>query len=46
MSNFLVNRKSMHADVLAQIPVVLINQEMTCLHGSLNFINKFSQNPD
>ena len=46
MSNFLVNRKSMHADVLAQIPLVLINQEMTCLHGSLNFINKFSQNPD
>lgn len=43
MKNFLVNRKSMHADVLAQMPVALINQEMTCLHGSLNFINKFNQ---
>ena len=46
MENFLVNRKSMHADVLQQIPVALINQEMTCLHGSLNFINKISQNLD
>jgi glucokinase len=44
MKNFLVNRKLMHADVLKQIPVALINQEMTCLHGSLNFINKISQN--
>ena len=46
MENFLVNRKLMHADVLQQIPVALINQEMTCLHGSLNFINKISQNLD
>ena len=44
MKNFLVNRKLMHADVLKQIPLALINQEMTCLHGSLNFINKASQN--
>ena len=44
MRNFTVNRKSMHADVLTQMPVALINQEMTCLHGSLNFINKISQN--
>jgi len=44
MKNFLVNRKLMHSDVLKQIPVALINQEMTCLHGSLNFINKISQN--
>jgi len=44
MRNFLVNRKSMHADVLAQMPVALINQEMTCLYGSLNFINKINQN--
>ena len=44
LKNFLVNRKSMHADVLNQIPLALINQEMTCLHGSLNFINKISQN--
>ena len=42
--NFLLNRKSMHADVLKQMPIALINQEMTCLHGSLNFINKISQN--
>ena len=46
MDNFLVNRKTMHANVLAQIPIGMINQEMTCLHGSLNFINKFSQNLD
>ncbi|MEL0017628.1 MAG: glucokinase [Gammaproteobacteria bacterium] len=44
LKNFLINRKSMHADVLKQIPLALINQEMTCLHGSLNFINKISQN--
>jgi hypothetical protein len=40
----LINRKSMHADVLEQMPIALINQEMTCLHGSLNFFNKISQN--
>ena len=44
MKNFLINRKSMHADVLEQMPIALINQEMTCLHGSLNFFNKISQN--
>ncbi len=44
LENFLVNRKSMHADALKQIPLALINQKMTCLHGSLNFINKISQN--
>jgi glucokinase len=44
MKNFLVNKKSMHKDVLAQMPISLIKKEMTCLHGSLNFINKFSQN--
>ena len=44
VKNFLLNRKSMHADVLKQMPIALINQEMTCLHGSLNFINKISQN--
>ena len=44
MKEFLVNRKSMHANVLEQIPLAIINQEMTCLHGSLNFINKFSLN--
>ena len=44
MNNFLINRKSMHADILAQIPIALIENEMTCLHGSLNFINKLNQN--
>jgi glucokinase len=44
MKDFLVNKKSMHKDVLAQMPISLIKKEMTCLHGSLNFINKFSQN--
>jgi glucokinase len=43
MNNFLINRKSMHADILAQIPIALIENEMTCLHGSLNFINKLNQ---
>ena len=40
MKNFLMNRKSMHANILSQMPIAIINQEMTCLHGSLNFINK------
>ena len=40
MKNFLMNRKSMHAKILSQMPIAIINQEMTCLHGSLNFINK------
>ena len=44
MMEFLVNRKSMHANALLQMPLAIIKQEMTCLHGSLNFINKFSQN--
>ena len=44
MKDFLVNKKSMHKDVLAQMPISLIQKEMTCLHGSLNFINKFSKN--
>ena len=40
MKNFLINRKSMHANILSQMPIAIINQEMTCLHGCLNFINK------
>ena len=43
MKNFLMNRKSMHAKILSQMPIAIINQEMTCLHGSLNFINKISE---
>ena len=42
MKSFLMNRKSMHANILSQMPIAIINQEMTCLHGSLNFINKIS----
>ncbi|MDC1525237.1 glucokinase [Gammaproteobacteria bacterium] len=37
---FLMNRKIMHADVLANIPIFLIQKEMTCLHGNLNYINQ------
>ena len=44
MKEFLVNRKSVHANLLKQMPLAIINQEMTCLHGSLNFINRFSLN--
>ena len=44
MKEFLIKRKSMQADVIEKIPIAIINQEMTCLHGSLNFINKFSLN--
>ena len=43
MKNFLMNRKSMHAKILSQMPIAIINQEMTCLHGSLNFINKICE---
>ena len=46
IKNFVINRKSMHEEVLLQMPIALIKQEMTCLHGSLNFINKFSQTLD
>ena len=38
---FLMNRKIMHADILANIPVFLIQKEMTCLHGNLNYMNKY-----
>ena len=44
MKEFLVNRKSVHANLLKQMPLAIINQEMTCLHGNLNFINRFSLN--
>ena len=43
MKNFLMNRKSMHANILSQMPIAIINQEMTCLHGCLNFINKINK---
>ena len=42
--NFLRNRKNIHKELLAQIPLSLINQEMTCLYGNLNFINKIYRN--
>ncbi len=43
MKNFLINRKSIHANILSQMPIAIINQEMTCLHGCLNFINKINK---
>jgi len=42
--NFLVNRKPIHLDVLEKISIVLIQKEMTCLHGNLNYFNKRSKN--
>ena len=42
--NFLVNRKPMHSDILEKISIVLIQKEMTCLHGNLNYFNKRSKN--
>jgi len=44
MDNFLINRRSVHRDILAQMPIALVEKEMTCLHGSLNFINNLNQN--
>jgi glucokinase len=40
--NFLINRKPMHKDLLQQISISLIEQEMTCLHGNLNYFNKLT----
>lgn len=40
LDNFLVNRKPMHQDLLKNIPIALIQKEMTCLHGNLNYFNK------
>ncbi len=44
MNNFLTNRKPVHRNILAQMPIALVKKEMTCLHGSLNFINNLNQN--
>ena len=43
MNNFLKNRKPVHRSVLAQMPIALVTKEMTCLHGSLNFINNLNK---
>jgi glucokinase len=43
IDNFLVNRKPMHVDVLKKISISLIQKEMTCLHGNLNYFNKLSK---
>ena len=40
IKNFLVNRKPMHKDLLEKISISLIEKEMTCLHGNLNYFNK------
>ena len=39
-NNFLRNRRdSMHADVLSEIPIGIIQKQMTCLHGNLAFLS-------
>ena len=40
--NFLINRKPMHKDLLQKISISLIEKEMTCLHGNLNYFNKLT----
>ena len=40
IGNFLVNRKPMHRNLLEKISINLIEKEMTCLHGNLNYFNK------
>ena len=40
IKNFLINRKPMHKDLLQEIPISLIEKEMTCLHGNLHYFNK------
>ena len=42
MRNFLINRKPMHKDLLQKISISLIEKEMTCLHGNLNYFNKLT----
>ena len=37
------NERLVNLLITNQIPLAIINQEMTCLHGSLNFINKISE---
>ena len=44
MNNFFKNRKPVHRSILAQMPIALVTKEMTCLHGSLNFINNLNKN--
>ena len=38
-NNFLRNRRPMHADVLSEIPIGIIQKKMTCLHGNLAFLS-------
>ena len=37
--NFLKNRRSMHIDLLSEIPIGIIQKQMTCLHGNLAFLS-------
>ena len=39
MKNFLRNRRSMHVDLLSEIPIGIIQKQMTCLHGNLAFLS-------
>ena len=37
--NFLRNRRSMHVNLLSEIPIGIIQKQMTCLHGNLAFLS-------
>ena len=37
--NFLKNRRSMHIDLLSEIPIGIIQKQMTCLYGNLAFLS-------
>jgi hypothetical protein len=40
MQAFIATRKPMHAEVLKEIPLGVINAEMTCLHGNLAYLKQ------
>jgi len=40
MQAFIASRKPMHAEVLKEIPLGVINAEMTCLHGNLAYLKQ------
>ena len=37
--HFHEDRFDMHADVLSEIPIGIIQKQMTCLHGNLAFLS-------
>ena len=38
INSFIGQRKSMHQELLQQMPIGIITREMTCLHGNLAFL--------